>query len=106
MSTISRAVGRPEEPVRAASDEHATAPSDGRVRRVARVRVPIALGCCPWANAYRLPNGTTVWCLRLWQNGRLERVVVSTPTLRAYAVRSGLRSLVAAIDQATDPARA
>jgi hypothetical protein len=106
MSRNSRAARRSPEPVRAASDEHATAPFEGRVRRVARVRVPLSLTCRPWANAYRLPNGTTVWCLRLWQDGHLERVVVSTASLRAYAVRSGLRTLAAAIERAAGPAGA
>jgi hypothetical protein len=104
MSATPRAARRSSEPVRAASADHAS-PTEPLVRRIGRVRVPLSLTRQPWANAYRLPNGTTVWCLRLWQDGRVVRAVVSTATLRGFAVRSGLSSLVVAIDAAAAGAR-
>ena len=100
MSTTSRAVARTPEPVRAPTDELVD-PARPLVRRVARVRIPLTLTCQPWATAYRLPNGAVVWCLRLRQDGRVVRAVVSTAALRSYAVRSRLPELLAAIDRAS-----
>ncbi|MCI4361835.1 MAG: hypothetical protein L3J77_01380 [Thermoplasmata archaeon] len=73
------------------------------MRRLGRLQVPLSFTHQPWATAYRLPSGQTVWCLRLRQDGRVVRTVVSTRVLRGYARRSGLSVLAAAIDRIVGP---
>jgi hypothetical protein len=50
-----------------------------------------------------LPNGRTVWCLRLRKEGEVVRTVVSTATLRQYARRSGLAGLLAQVEAIAGP---
>ncbi|HKV90891.1 MAG TPA: hypothetical protein VJQ43_06855 [Thermoplasmata archaeon] len=50
-----------------------------------------------------MPNGRTIWCLRLRQGNRIVRTVVSTETLRRYARLSGLAELLAAVEAAASP---
>ncbi|MCI4362833.1 MAG: hypothetical protein L3K13_00795 [Thermoplasmata archaeon] len=64
-----------------------------RVRRLGRVRVPIALGLAPWATLYELPDRRVLWCLRLWEGSGPVRRCLSSATLLAYARRSGLGRL-------------
>jgi hypothetical protein len=101
MSSSRCAVRGPPEPVRAPLAE--LAPSPGRVRRLGRLRLPLSLRQRPWATAYRLPDGRTIWCVRLCRNGEVVRSVVSTATLRAYARRSGLVGLADAVDAVVGP---
>jgi|HubBroStandDraft_4_1064222.scaffolds.fasta_scaffold80081_2 hypothetical protein len=102
MSPSRSAVRRTPEPVRAPTPELPRSASP-LVRRLGRVRLPLALGHRPWATAYRLPSGATVWCVRLWQDGRVVRSVVTTTTLRRYARRSGLTHVLAEIDAIVGP---
>jgi hypothetical protein len=102
MSATRSAVRRPEEPVRSPAPELALCSPD-RVRRLGRLRVPLAIGQRPWATAYRLPNGRVVWCVRLRQDGEVVRTVVSTATLRQYARGSRLPGLLAEIAALVGP---
>lgn len=68
-----------------------------RVRRLGRVRVPVAGGHRPWATAYRLPDGRTIWCLRLWEVDRAVRHCASPETLGAYCEASGMPRVAEAI---------
>jgi hypothetical protein len=101
MSSSQRAARRPQEPVRASTPD--LAPTATRVRRLGRVRLPLTLGHRPWATAYQMPNGRTIWCVRLRQGGEIVHAVVSTSTVRAYARRSGLTRLLAEIDAIVGP---
>ena len=103
MARERRIVPTPE-PVPFATAELAlrseTFPNDrapGRLVRIGRLRVPLAGAYCPWATLYRLPDGRELWCLRLPEDGRPVRRVVSTATLVSYARRSRLRCLEAEI---------
>lgn len=98
MSSSQSAARRTPEPVRAARPELAPA-TRPLVRRLGKVRVPLSLTHQPWATAYRLPSGQTIWCLRWPQDGPVVRSVVSTRLLRQYARSSGLRPLEVAIDE-------
>jgi hypothetical protein len=100
--TSLRAVRRPEEPVRPDLAEFASGPRP-LVRRLGRVRVPLSLSQRPWATAYRLPSGQTIWCLRLWTGTRTVPVVLTTAALRRYAQQSRFRRLVAAVDAIAAP---
>jgi hypothetical protein len=102
MSSSQCANRRSPEPVRADLAELAL-PTRPLVQKLGRVRVPLSLTHQPWATAYRLPNGRTVWCLTLRQDGELVRAVVPTRVLRRYARRSGLAELEAAIDYVAGP---
>jgi hypothetical protein len=102
MSSSLSARGRPEEPVRHPLAELA-APAGPLVRKLGRVQVPLSIGNRPWATAYRLPSGRTVWCLRLWLVDRPVRAVVSTATLRHYATVSGFPELRESIDRIVAP---
>lgn len=77
-----------------------------RVRRIARVRVPLTLTVAPWATLYRLPDGRPLWCVRLWDGRTPRRRCVSTATLLAYARASGLPALAAAVVEAERRAQA
>ncbi len=93
MSEIRRVVAALE-PLRSTCDEHAPrSDRPRRVRRIGRVRVPLAGPYRPWATLYRLPDGRAVWVIRLWELGRPVPRVVGTAALLAYARRSGLAAL-------------
>jgi hypothetical protein len=105
MSSSQCAVRRSPEPVRSAPAE-LVPPARPLVRRLGRVRVPLSLTQQPWATAYRLPSGKTIWCLRLPQGGTVVPLVVPTARLREYARRSGLDRLDAEIARIADPSGA
>ena len=69
------------------------------VRRVGRLRVPLALPYRPWATLYRMPDGRTWWILRLWELDGPVRRCVPTSTLLAYARRNRLRGLEREIEE-------
>jgi hypothetical protein len=99
-----RHVESDREPVPFASAEHVGSvgtsrpgPASYRVVRVGRLRVPIAGAYQPWATLYRLPDGRELWCLRLWEDDRAVRRVLTTSTLLEYARRSRLRQFEAEI---------
>jgi hypothetical protein len=71
----------------------------GRVRRIGRVRIPIALHYRPWATLYVLPDGRREWVLRLWQVDHPVPHLWSTGALVAYARRNRLDSVVRAIEE-------
>jgi hypothetical protein len=74
--------------------EHPVAtPAPAPVRRLGRVRVPIALGRAPWATLYELPDHRLTWCVRLWELDRPVTRCVPTARLLAYARHSGLVAL-------------
>jgi hypothetical protein len=89
-----------KEPVPSPFAESSPGRAHGRaVRRVGSLRVPLTLHVRPRATLYRLPDGRTVWCLRLWEeDGPIPRCV-STPTFRAFARTQRLPELTAAIDR-------
>ncbi len=91
-------VDLPQEPVltNIATLSRATSPL---VRRVGRLRLPVAGPYHPWATLYRFPDGRTFWVLRLWEVDRVVRRCVSTTALRSYAAHSGLPRVLAAIDR-------
>lgn len=68
-----------------------------RVRRIGRVRLPVALHYRPWATLYVLPDGRRWWIVRLWEVDRPVPRRVSTATLLAYARRNGLHETASAI---------
>lgn len=102
MSSSHSAARRSPEPLRATSPEFVS-PDPRLVRRLGRVQVPLSLTLQPWATAYRLPSGRTVWCVRLPRYGEVVRSVVSTRRLREFARRSGLVELEAAIAEIVGP---
>jgi hypothetical protein len=69
-----------------------------RVRRVGRLRLPLAGPYRPWATLYRLPSGYLVWCLGLWHVDHVERRCVSTDTLRWFARLNRFHALLREID--------
>jgi hypothetical protein len=71
--------------------------SDPRIKYVGRVRVPIAGPYRPWARLYRLPDGRSVWIVRLWDRYYAVRRVASTSTLLAFARLNRLPTLAARI---------
>jgi hypothetical protein len=71
--------------------------TDPRIEYVGRVRVPIAGPYRPWARLYRLPDGRSVWIVRLWDRHQAVRRVASTSTLLAFARLSQLPALAARI---------
>jgi hypothetical protein len=68
------------------------------VRRIGRVRIPLAGPYRPWATLFRLPDGRLAWCIRLWSVDRAEHRCVGTETLRQFAVLNRLPGLRAEID--------
>jgi hypothetical protein len=90
---------RPEiaEPTRS-SERADTLPASPEVRRVGRLRLPLAGPYRPWATLYRYPDGRTYWVVRLWEVDRPVRRVYTTATVRAWASGQGLCALLAAID--------
>lgn len=87
------------EPLRATFDEHTPRSArPRRVRRIGRVRVPLAGPYRPWATLYRMPDGRAIWVIRLWEYGRPVRHAVGTATLLTYARASGLTALAAEVE--------
>jgi hypothetical protein len=78
----------------------ASAPRRGPtpVRRVGRVRLPLALNYRPWATLYRLPDGRLLWCVRLWFRDHAEPRCVGTDTLRRFAAVNDLADVRAEVD--------
>ena len=73
-------------------------PASPDVRRVGRLRLPVAGPYRPWATLYRYPDGRTYWVVRLWHIDRPVRRVYTTATLRTWATVQRLPSVLAAID--------
>jgi hypothetical protein len=48
---------------------------------------------------FRLPDGRLVWHVRLWEYDRAVPHIVGTPTLIAFARRSGLRTLEREVEE-------
>jgi hypothetical protein len=71
--------------------------TDPRIEYVGRVRVPIAGPYRPWARLYRLPDGRSVWIVRLWDRHQAVRRIASTSTLLAFARLNQLPALAARI---------
>jgi hypothetical protein len=71
--------------------------ADPRIEYVGRVRLPIAGPYRPWARLYRLPDGRSVWIVRLWEQHLAVRRVASTSTLLAFARLNQLPVLAARI---------
>lgn len=99
MSSQNERFARPEiaDPTRSSECADPRSPSP-RVRRVGRLRLPLAGPYRPWATLYRHPEGRTYWVVRLWDVDRPVRRVYTTATLRAWAERQGLATLVAEVD--------
>ncbi|MCI4348807.1 MAG: hypothetical protein L3J93_01115 [Thermoplasmata archaeon] len=74
-----------------------------QVRFLGRMRLPLAGPYRPWARAYRLPDGTTLWCLRLWDVDRAVHRCVATSVVRRYCRINGLDRLVGEIDRIAGP---
>jgi hypothetical protein len=83
----------PRQPLRTLSGSD-TEPLPPSTRLVGRVRVPLAGPYRPWARLFRLPDGRTLWTIRLWEVDRPVARVVSTAVLLAYARTSRLPTLV------------
>ncbi|MGI0132647.1 MAG: hypothetical protein ACREDK_06105 [Thermoplasmata archaeon] len=77
----------------------------GRVRRIGRVRIPIALTVRPWATLYALPDGRRWWIVRLWEVDRPVPRVLTTTQLLVFARCSGLVEVTRAIDDLVERAR-
>lgn len=73
------------------------------VRRIGRLRVPLAGAYRPWANLYRLPDSRTIAILRLWEGDRPVRRVVPVDALVRYAERSQLPALLDELRNLTRP---
>jgi hypothetical protein len=68
-------------------------------RRIGRLRLPIALTARPWATLYEMPDGTRLWCVRLWDEDRAVRRCFTTGYLIAFARLNGLDALRAEIEE-------
>jgi hypothetical protein len=91
-----------------ASDEHLRTRGgarETRVRRLGRLRVPIALHYQPWATLYRLPDGRLLFCVRLWEGERPVTRVVDVATVRAYARQNRLTAFAEELESLLDRAR-
>ena len=62
-----------------------------------RLRLPIAGPYRPWARLYRLPDHRRLWVVRLWEQDRAVRRVVSTPTLLEFARLNRLPAVAARV---------
>jgi|HubBroStandDraft_3_1064219.scaffolds.fasta_scaffold55914_2 hypothetical protein len=71
-----------------------------RVRPLARLRVPLTLTVRPWATLYRLPDGRTLWCIRLPAHGVVVTRCVASHQLRTYARINGLAQMEHELDDA------
>lgn len=99
MSSKYERVTRPQttEPTRS-SECADLLPASPAVRRVGRLRLPLAGPYRPWATLYRHPDGRAFWVVRLWEVDHAVRRVYSTATLRAWARGQGLTALLAEVD--------
>lgn len=68
------------------------------VRRLGRVRLPLAGAYRPWATLYRFPDGRTLVLVRLWGTTGPVRRVYDASVVRAWAMAQRLTELAAAID--------
>ena len=68
-------------------------------RRIGRLRLPIALTARPWATLYEMPDGTRLWCVRLWDEDRAVRRCFTTGYLIAFARLNRLDALRAEIEE-------
>jgi len=68
-----------------------------RIEYVGRLRVPLAGPYRPWARLYRLPDGRTLWVLRLWDRTTAVRRVTTTEVLLRFAKLNGLTGLGARV---------
>jgi hypothetical protein len=84
---------------RAATTFETGRPRAPGTRRLGRVRIPLALAYRPWATAYRLPDGRTVWCLRTWAVDRARTRCISTARLAAYCWQSRLDALAREVER-------
>ena len=88
--------------------EHASLSVQGRhahpraTIRLGRVRLPLAGPYRPWATAYRMPDGRTLWCVRLRQSDRAITHCVPTSTLHAFCRMNRLDALAVEIDRVAD----
>lgn len=73
-------------------------PRPPEVRRVGRLRLPLAGPYRPWATLYRYPDGRTYWVVRLWEVDRAVRRVYTTAALRTWVVRQRLPGLLRELD--------
>ncbi|MCI4335752.1 MAG: hypothetical protein L3K17_00940 [Thermoplasmata archaeon] len=85
------------EPIRTRSSNRSS-PSLPTVRRVGRLRLPLAGPYRPWATLYLCPDGRTFWTVRLWEVDRPVRRVYSTAALRGFARAQRLDALLREID--------
>jgi hypothetical protein len=74
-------------------------PGRSTPRRIGRLRLPIALTARPWATLYEMPDGTRLWCVRLWEEDRAVRRCFTTGYLIAFARLNGLDALRAEIEE-------
>jgi len=68
-------------------------------RRIGRLRLPIALTAHPWATLYEMPDGTRLWCVRLWDEDRAVRRCFATGYLVAFARLNHLEALRVEIEE-------
>ncbi|MHB8352391.1 MAG: hypothetical protein ACYDFT_06885 [Thermoplasmata archaeon] len=76
-----------------------SAPEEGRIARVGRVRLPLTLTARPWVTLYRYPDGRLVGVVRLPVDGHFRSTLVSPARLYRYARRSGLGRLEEDLDR-------
>ncbi|MGI0072170.1 MAG: hypothetical protein ACRECT_08935 [Thermoplasmata archaeon] len=69
------------------------------VRKIGRLRLPLAGPYRPWARLYLFPDGRLLWTVRLWEHDRAVGHLVRTETLRAFARRNTLPALLREIDR-------
>lgn len=96
------ALSKVPDPTRSSEPSTAT-PTGLAVRRLGRVRLPLAGPHRPWATLYRHPDGRTVAVVRLWDVDGPVRRVYPLAVLRSWAARQRLDALVAAIDALSAP---
>ena len=69
------------------------------VRRIGVVRIPLGGPYRPKATLYRMPDGRSNWCLRLWHVDHAESRCVDTSVLLAFARRERLPELEREIEE-------
>lgn len=106
MENGAQALAPNDEHVIAEHPDNRVLPAPARTRRapsLGRVRIPLALAYRPWATAYRLPDGRTIWCLRVWAIDRAVTVCASTSTLATYCWRSRLDAVAREVERIGGP---
>ena len=73
--------------------------TNGRVRAIGELRLPLAGPYRPRARLYLLPDGRLLWRVRLWEFDRAVTHLVGTTTLRHFARVNDLPLLRAEIEQ-------